>query len=562
MQPQSTHPLRVERWIATARVALAGFSLLAARLQPFAPLGNARATGATVLGYLVFGLLALALTGIAGPLAVRLRVLLHAVDLGVACAVMWLTGGAESPVFVLLTFALVAAALRWPLPGTAATAAVAIAVFLGLGAHAVLIARDPDFEVNRFVLRGGALVVVSVLIGLLGAHEHRLRAEVAGLAAWRTEMTGDAEQRLAQVLERAAGLLEAPRLLLIWEEPDEPWWSFLVTGAGGVESGREAPALFEPLVAEALAGTSFLSADCAPPDAAVERATGAGVVRWRGAPLHPALRARFAIRSVVGLAVGREGLRGYLFALDKHRPATEDLTLGMIVARQVEAELELLYLIRRQQAAAATAERVRLARELHDGVIQSLGGAALQLEVARRRLADAPDSAERLLVEVQGLLAAEQEDLRAFVRDPGPRLGGAGDVEVPLRRRLDEVAGRVARLRPLAVEIRVEPESAQVRAALAHEVDRIVQEALVNAARHGQAKSAVVAVRLDGTGLGITIADDGHGFAFTGDYDFAALQERRMGPVTLKQRVAAAGGELAIRSSAAGARLEIRLPLP
>ena len=66
--------------------------------------------------------------------------------------------------------------------------------------------------------------------------------------------------------------------------------------------------------------------------------------------------------------------------------------------------------------------------------------------------------------------------------------------------------------------------------------------------------------RVDGQ-VRITVADNGRGFPFRGDYDHAALTALRLGPVTLKERVAALGGTLAIASTESGARLEIALPL-
>jgi signal transduction histidine kinase len=60
----------------------------------------------------------------------------------------------------------------------------------------------------------------------------------------------------------------------------------------------------------------------------------------------------------------------------------------------------------------------------------------------------------------------------------------------------------------------------------------------------------------------ITVADNGHGFSFQGTYDLATLQQMKAGPITLKERVLAVGGDLVISSSEAGSRLSISLPLP
>jgi len=59
----------------------------------------------------------------------------------------------------------------------------------------------------------------------------------------------------------------------------------------------------------------------------------------------------------------------------------------------------------------------------------------------------------------------------------------------------------------------------------------------------------------------ILVADNGCGFSFRGCYDHAKLTEMKLGPVSLKGRIASLGGSLAIDSTDAGARLDIRLPL-
>jgi signal transduction histidine kinase len=95
---------------------------------------------------------------------------------------------------------------------------------------------------------------------------------------------------------------------------------------------------------------------------------------------------------------------------------------------------------------------------------------------------------------------------------------------------------------------------------LAYEICHIVQEALVNAARHASASHVHVAVRRQEDQVCITVADDGHGFAFHGHYDHATLTSQQLGPVMLKQRVESLGGTLEIESTNHGAHLEIALP--
>jgi signal transduction histidine kinase len=112
----------------------------------------------------------------------------------------------------------------------------------------------------------------------------------------------------------------------------------------------------------------------------------------------------------------------------------------------------------------------------------------------------------------------------------------------------------------LQVELLVEDLGAGIADSLAYEISHIVQEALVNAARHADASQVRVALRRQDGQVRITVADNGHGFAFHGHYDHATLTSLQLGPVLLKQRVEALGGMLEIDSTNDGAHLEIALP--
>jgi signal transduction histidine kinase len=90
----------------------------------------------------------------------------------------------------------------------------------------------------------------------------------------------------------------------------------------------------------------------------------------------------------------------------------------------------------------------------------------------------------------------------------------------------------------------------------------MVQEALVNAIRHGAAKEVTVTCLTMGFDLAIAVSYQGRGFAgFHGRHDLASLNEMKVGPRTLKERVSAVGGSLVIESGEGGARVEIRVPM-
>ena len=113
----------------------------------------------------------------------------------------------------------------------------------------------------------------------------------------------------------------------------------------------------------------------------------------------------------------------------------------------------------------------------------------------------------------------------------------------------------------LRVDLNTQHLEARIPESLTQEIFRIVQEALVNAARHAHASTVQMEIGARDNQVRIIVADDGRGFHFRGRYDHASLAEMKLGPVMLRERIASVGGALSINSTKSGARLEITLPL-
>lgn len=364
-----------------------------------------------------------------------------------------------------------------------------------------------------------------------------------------------------ELLPHAAGILGARRLVLLWEEEEEPWRHEARLEDGSFGSRREAsPA--EPPLPPPLSDADFLCADLAARAPVVLHTTAdGGLTRRRGRPLSEELEARLGARSVLAIQLRGEDFSGRLFVLDKPGLSVDDLVLGEIVARRIAAEFDQFHLQRRLQDAAVADERIRLAREVHDGVLQTLTGLGLQLQATQRLIETDPAAARARLAELQHVIATEQGELRFFVRQMKPVPLRDAEVNAGLLDHLRDLGRRIESQWGLRVELSTGVLDRQLGETVAHATYRIVQEALVNAARHGAARLARVRLELQGDRLRIVVADDGQGFPFRGRYDLAALEAERLGPASIKQRVAALDGELAIVSGEVGARLEVELPL-
>jgi two-component system, NarL family, sensor histidine kinase DevS len=195
----------------------------------------------------------------------------------------------------------------------------------------------------------------------------------------------------------------------------------------------------------------------------------------------------------------------------------------------------------RDSIAATERERGRWARELHDESLQSLAGLRVLLSAARR---SDPGETDRLLTQgieqVDGAIAEMRRliaDLRPTTLDElglGPALEALGErlamndvIDVEISLDLDFPAGRAEHRLVSEIE---------------DTVYRLVQEALNNAARHGEAKRARVEVSEDGELLRVRVSDEGHGF----DPD---ARSDGFGLIGMRERVTLAGGALELHSS-------------
>jgi signal transduction histidine kinase len=205
-------------------------------------------------------------------------------------------------------------------------------------------------------------------------------------------------------------------------------------------------------------------------------------------------------------------------------------------------------------------ERQRLARDLHDGLLQSLTGIALQLETVQCRLVEKDsDAARDRLQAIQVLILEEQCRLRGYIeclKKPRETPTAAAGWEACLR----GLAQQIEREWGLPVDVSIQGALTDLPMRLAEDIYFLVCEALTNSARHAGATQACVEIEAQPDRIRIQVKDNGRGFAFQGRYDLAELTLLDWGPQSLKERIAALRGQLILESSRAGAGLEITVP--
>ena len=201
-----------------------------------------------------------------------------------------------------------------------------------------------------------------------------------------------------------------------------------------------------------------------------------------------------------------------------------------------------------EREAAAAAERARLARAVHDGVLQVLA-------LVQRRGAELGGQGAEL-----GRLAGEQEAaLRSLIRRQDAVSAGSGQAQsdVPVDLAADLV--RLESRRPVTVA--VPGETVSVPARVAHEVVAVVEACLDNVARHvgPQARAWVLLEALPGR-VEVSVRDEGPGIP-AGRLDQAEREGRLGVAESIRGRVADLGGTATVSTGSWGTEWEVVVPL-
>jgi signal transduction histidine kinase len=381
-------------------------------------------------------------------------------------------------------------------------------------------------------------------------------------AAWPHGMPQDERDVVTEIVERAHSILPAPRILLIWQGPEDEFLNIAWRGDGGIEWLREPTISYLPIVIPSLDGLTFQARDVTDPGGHVDFWSAGRFRQINRAPINQAIITRFGMQSVQSSRLAGDVVQGRLFWLDRRRMRVDDLVVSDLVARLSASRLDCAYLLTQFREAAALDERVRVARDLHDSLLQALTGAGLQLAVAIRVFGSDPIAARAGLDEVQRQLEQTEMDIRSLIRRLRPLPREAKVLShVRLDERLEAFRQRVERQWHITVTLQIPSSLEPMSGELNEQVYLIVQEAVLNAARHASATTIQVILESNDHRVSVQVLDDGKGFPFVGSYDLAALNTLENAPLTLRERVTELGGDLHILSGATGAHLRITLPL-
>ncbi|MCC6625784.1 MAG: sensor histidine kinase [Chloroflexi bacterium] len=286
-------------------------------------------------------------------------------------------------------------------------------------------------------------------------------------------------------------------------------------------------------------------------DGPTDRSAGFGPIDalmaayWRGEPVQPT-----SLMLPLPLAQGQRQL-GLLIAVapfvELRRPFLTAL------AGQVAVALTNAQLAAEAEALAARAERTRLAREIHDGIAQSMYMLTLNLEAAAELVDRDP---EWLRARLQTLIELARQTLwetRHYVHDLKPLLAD----ERGLRPAIETLTREFGAISGLPVALAITGDEPPLLPVTRQALYRIVQEALANVFKHAGAAHVTVELGFAADGVRLSIADDGRGLTPVN----GTAGERGFGLTTMRARAEELGGRFEVTSTpGTGTRLTVHVP--
>jgi signal transduction histidine kinase len=226
-----------------------------------------------------------------------------------------------------------------------------------------------------------------------------------------------------------------------------------------------------------------------------------------------------------------------------------------ILAAFASSAIENARLAEESRYVLLASERDRIARAMHDGVVQSLFSISLGMEVCKKQLHRDPEAAAERLDELQQHLNSSMAELRRFIYDLRPakltELGLVAATEYWIR--------EVTMGRSISGRLKVEGESPRLTPSQESCLYQVAKEAVSNVVRHSGASEFEVRIDYGPERVRLEVHDDGDGFEVSG---FEPSPSEQIGLRSIGHRVEREGGHLSIdRALEQGTTVVVELPV-
>jgi signal transduction histidine kinase len=506
LKPQSTQSRAVDsgegRMITSMRLVLAVAALVITNIDPTEPSRFATVTYTTLALYVLYSLALHLLTLRGRRFPVLLQYSLHWIDVVFYVALIGLSNGTNSIFFVLFFFCIIVASFRWGFgPGMRVTiVSVVLYVIVGYAARP----PAPEFDLDRFILRTSALPVLGYMIAHWGGYELRLkqRLELLKEISTLSNPRFGIDRTLGANLERLRAFYNADLCMAVTVDSDDDRF-YLRRATKKNPEAAEHP----ELVSEDLAKTLLSFRE----EEALCFRSGGFRRLWHmpqkavksdalNSPEHVDNQQCRTVAEILGASSfltvpmrSHNRTMGRLFvACAKPAYKIADLDFLSQAVENIMPVLENVILVDRMATRAAEEERQRIARDIHDRIIQPYIGLQLGITSVCELCDLAPGEnlvpllRERVL-KLQELAGAGVADLRRYVQGLKYGEGTNGGLTEGLRRyalRFLEVTG-------IEIEVRAK-EGFHINDRLAAEVFSMAAEAMSNIRRHTRALQGVI----------------------------------------------------------------------
>jgi len=225
---------------------------------------------------------------------------------------------------------------------------------------------------------------------------------------------------------------------------------------------------------------------------------------------------------------------------------TDRLRTERALQRSRERNIHMRFAVR-------LAERNRIAREMHDTLLQGFTGVALQLVAVAHRLEHQTSEGARELHSVIALAQQTLEDARRAIWDM--RAPPSTD---SLATRVRTAARDVTRTSGVEVRLKTQGEPRELGSTIDSVVLRVTREAVANVVKHADVREVRLTLRYGRRALRLTVADRGRGFVV--DPNLSAYSGH-LGLLGMRERASEVGGRLAVRAAPGrGTRVALNVP--
>ena len=532
--PNKDLPLLVasvdDRMIAGVRLVLALSGLLIIWLDPVEPDRLARVTYAALVSYILYSLFVGALVWRPRQSGNRILAWSHWVDVASYTILVALSSGTNSIFFFGFFFAIIASSFRFGYK-----TGLRITIVSALAFTAVSLATsslNTHFELNRFLLRSIDLAVVGYLISYWGGFQVKLSQRLALLkdVSSLSNPRFGLDRTIGSILEKLRAFYEADACVFVSVDPQTGEFRLRRADRRDPDSATRSevidPQLANQLV-NMLGDQTLVHRDPSRKPWRLSTSSTGASGRIKGEPHTPV---GVAVQTAANLLDAssfvtvplrqREKNLGRVYVTSR-TPRSFDRTDAAFLAQvseHVVSVLEHTRLIDRLATEAAEQERKRIARDIHDSIIQPYIGLQMGLAGVRRRLSteisdlngndnpllkivsDAASDTDRLIE----MTANGISDLRSYVHV----LREKGDSEDSLLPAVRRFAAKFAQATNIVVQVRADTD-VQVDDRIGAEVFQVIVEGLSNIRRHTQSERAFIGLECSDHRLTLRVENDG-----------------------------------------------------